>query len=436
MSESLQHARPRSRGLPLRPAEPGRVVTALLAALLAGCVGNDPDRSEGTVLDVSRNGSVVADPIPIGVLSLTFEDGPSPYSRNIIDMLAAFEIQATFFWVGAKIDGNRDLLAYARDNGHQVANHSYYHDRQVLLDRASFVHRLRATKANIGDFDNDRLYFRFPYGESSPELFNWLRETRFAGRSYVSVGWDVDSSDWDFGAAYPEEPIATSVRVESGVCNGQENPFTRDFVGWTQFVARKAKGGVMLFHDIQRITRDHLGEIITFFKVPSAYWDSLDEKKRADYRKYYACTAVDPDLAFTFSPLYAGEWPTLVQKGRGPATCASEYVEADYPPKTVTFQREIKGLIERNGCANAGCHNEDRLSSYSALSALEMLGPGTQARTVGRCDIVRGKPEESYLLEKLSGAAKGARMPLDLPPLSDEDMATLTEWIRQGAPDS
>ncbi|MCA9667516.1 MAG: polysaccharide deacetylase family protein [Myxococcales bacterium] len=436
-----------------------QLLAPLCGVLLAvGCVGSN-DNPNDTPLDVSRNGSIVNDPIPevrsesgkkIGTLTLTFEDGPSQYSKDIIDVVAGYGIQATFFWVGSRIDGRRDLLAYAQQKQQQLGNHSYYHDRQVLLTRTDFLHRLRATKDNIGDFDNGRLYYRFPFGESSTNLFTWLAEARFAGRTYVNVGWDIDSSDFEFGAGYPDVEVSTRIRTEGGTCNGQENPFRNDYVGWTQYVARKAKGGVMLFHDSLQITHDYIGEIITYLRDPDYYWSkALSAEKAADYRRYYTCTAVDPDLAFSFDNIYGGTWPSFKQQGRGTVDCKVPYDAIKYGPATTSYEKDIKPLIAKYQCAESGCHNTDRASDYSMLTVDDIIAPGQQARAQGRCDVLRGQAGESYLIDKILGTGQNLRMPLKFPqreqngnkvnepadaPMETVDIEVFRKWISEGAP--
>jgi hypothetical protein len=52
-----------------------------------------------------------------------------------------------------------------------------------------------------------------------------------------------------------------------------------------------------------------------------------------------------------------------------------------------------------------------------------------------------GEPEQSYLIRKLEGThidagGKGLRMPMDGVPLSDADIATIRQWVEQGAADN
>jgi peptidoglycan-N-acetylglucosamine deacetylase len=57
---------------------------------------------------------------------LTFDDGPIyPNTERVLEILADFEVSATFFMVGRNVDANPQLAARVVQEGHAVANHSY-----------------------------------------------------------------------------------------------------------------------------------------------------------------------------------------------------------------------------------------------------------------------------------------------------------------------
>jgi hypothetical protein len=282
------------------------------------------------------------DPITPKILALTFDDGPGEYTRGIIDVLVKHKAKATFFMMGKNMAGRRDVLEYALDQGQQVASHSFYHLAQPTLSEKVFKHRLEAVKLNIGDRDGGRLFFRFPYGAAGEEQLRWIREADFDGDTYKVVGWNLDSQDWDFGqtcvrkGCAPEQAggvtqvCSTAILGDSASCEDSAgkklpNPFggkrsaagscteAGDYVGWTQYVARMKTGGVMLFHDIQRITSENLDTILTYLAQPSKYWADLkqaDPTRHASYQAYYKACGVDPNIAFSFRALHSGPWPT------------------------------------------------------------------------------------------------------------------------------
>src|SRR5690606_647376 len=59
---------------------------------------------------------------------LTFDDGPIPeITPFILDILASYNIKATFFCVGDNIAKNPDLYTRLLAEGHRVGNHTYNH---------------------------------------------------------------------------------------------------------------------------------------------------------------------------------------------------------------------------------------------------------------------------------------------------------------------
>jgi peptidoglycan/xylan/chitin deacetylase (PgdA/CDA1 family) len=255
-------------------------------------------------------GRTAVDPVTKGIIGLTFDDGPSEFTRDIIGVLRKHNAAASFFCVGRMIPGRRDVLKYERAEGHQVGSHSFYHEPQVLLTKDIFEQRLRAVKANIEDADGGRLFFRFPYGAAGADQLAWLSEIDFDGAHYRPVGWDADSNDYTFNEGYPDHPFCPAANLGFEDCSGQANPFQDDVIGWTEFVARYTGGGVVLFHDIAQITHDHLDEILTYFESPDRYWASVPVARKSAYQSFYACVGVDPMLRFEFRSLTSGVWPS------------------------------------------------------------------------------------------------------------------------------
>ena len=119
--------------------------------------------------------------------------------------------------------------------------------------------------------------------------------------------------------------------------------------------------------------------------------------------------------------------------------CAIPYEASEYPASTISFQNQIVPILANNSCSSEFCHGNTTSppSNYSVLTAESLLGAGNEAEQLGTCDIVRGDPDESYLIQKLMGTASiGERMPLGGNPISSTDLATIRQWIVEGAPDN
>jgi len=288
-------------------------LTPLLLLVAASCLGSNPPAGEpGAELLLHQDlGRTQVDPLVPGVLTITFDDGPGPYTRHVVDVLDKHGAPGVFFLVGRRIPGNRDTLDYIRERGHQLANHSYNHEIQPTLSQSAFKDYASAVMTNIAGLDDGRLFFRFPYGSADPDQVRWISEVGSGGKTYKHVGWHMDSQDFDFNRTYPASMFSKQVVAEDEECEGQANPFSTDFVGWSVFTARQTGGGIMLFHDTTRITNDNLDAILTAFDDPASYWASLAPEKADLYRRYYVCRKADPMLPFTYRRLHDGAYPTF-----------------------------------------------------------------------------------------------------------------------------
>ena len=128
-------------------------------------------------------------------VALTFDDGPNPpYTQQILDILRAHDARATFFVEGEAAAAHPELVRQEKDLGMAVGSHSYAHSNDLeQADSDSFAADLKRAEAVLEGIlgYRPRLY-RAPYGHTSEAM---LRGLYRAG--YVSIGWDIDSEDWN-----------------------------------------------------------------------------------------------------------------------------------------------------------------------------------------------------------------------------------------------
>lgn len=75
-------------------------------------------------------------------MALTFDDGPrTSTTSRLLDGLALREIQATFFLVGDRIQGQEVLVRRMAEDGHQIGVHSYDHSCISDLSRGTSTSR-------------------------------------------------------------------------------------------------------------------------------------------------------------------------------------------------------------------------------------------------------------------------------------------------------
>lgn len=131
-------------------------------------------------------------------LALTFDDGPDPrFTPQILDVLEGYNVKATFFLMGARAEAHPELVKRMIDEGHIIANHTYWHPNLVNEDDvATLENEVNKTEDTLADQIGYRTkLFRAPYGFLNNELVEKLKEM-----NYSVVGWTVDSLDWQEAA--------------------------------------------------------------------------------------------------------------------------------------------------------------------------------------------------------------------------------------------
>lgn len=141
---------------------------------------------------------------------LTFDDGPSENTREILKILKDEDVHATFFDIGSALKDNKEnqaLLKEEIDNGNAVAGHSFSHDYKTLypgnsVDVNKFMNELNETndimKSVLGDNFNARV-IRMPGGYMSRRYYRdpnlKALDEAFAKDHIVSIDWDAETGD-------------------------------------------------------------------------------------------------------------------------------------------------------------------------------------------------------------------------------------------------
>ena len=80
-------------------------------------------------------------------LALTFDDGPDPeWTPQILDILKAKHVPATFFVIGANMEAHPGLVQRILAEGHEVGNHTYTHPNLADTPLAAVRLELNATQ--------------------------------------------------------------------------------------------------------------------------------------------------------------------------------------------------------------------------------------------------------------------------------------------------
>ncbi len=163
--------------------------------------------SRGDTLRASRTVHVVAAERKEAVIPeqktiyLTFDDGPGPYTDQLLDLLAKYDVKATFFVTGNYPD-YYDCIGRAYDEGHTIAVHTFCHDyRQIYRGVQAYFDDFKACEDLI--YEQTGTYttlFRFPGGSSNtvssfnPGIMGMLA-TYMRDMGYYYFDWNVSSGD-------------------------------------------------------------------------------------------------------------------------------------------------------------------------------------------------------------------------------------------------
>lgn len=113
------------------------------------------------------------------------------------------------------------------------------------------------------------------------------------------------------------------------------------------------------------------------------------------------------------------------------------------PPTTSTGKfAEIEMTVFPN-CTTAGCHSGDVPANGLSLemgkaydNLVNVAAQNATANAAGKKRVVPGNAGNSFLYQKLTGNLadfEGKQMPRDLPPLSNDLIVLVEEWINEGA---
>jgi len=160
-------------------------------------------------LMVSRD----ADALPKRVY-LTFDDGPSGNTAEILDILKQYGVKATFFSVGKQTDISEELYKRIVDEGHTLGMHSYSHVyKDIYSSRESFESDLnRISDLLTGVTGQEPKFYRFPGGSNNTLIGS--RHDEFVSvleeRGITYFDWNVSSGDAT-NPALPADEIVENI---------------------------------------------------------------------------------------------------------------------------------------------------------------------------------------------------------------------------------
>jgi peptidoglycan/xylan/chitin deacetylase (PgdA/CDA1 family) len=126
-------------------------------------------------------------------IALTFDDGPNPrWTPQLLDLLARYNIRATFFLIGQFAARQRALVRQTYEAGHLIGNHTWTHPNLARTSRLQTRQELNDTNNELQQIIGARVrFFRPPFGLRRPATLTIARSL-----GLIPVTWNVIGNDW------------------------------------------------------------------------------------------------------------------------------------------------------------------------------------------------------------------------------------------------
>ena len=154
-------------------------------------------------------------------VALTFDDGPSKYTRELLDFLRENNVPVTFFLVGNRINEFSGTVQQAVKDGHEIGYHSYSHKMQPQLSNAQIISDFEKSNELLRKLTGAEFtLWRTPGGDYNQRVLDCI--------DLPHIMWSVDTRDWDHRNSY---------KVYASVVNASD-------------------GAIVLMHDLYSSTVD------------------------------------------------------------------------------------------------------------------------------------------------------------------------------------
>lgn len=213
-----------------------RVVSELLSFGSAGLAAYIAWGVRGRSSEVFGR-SVWKGPAGRRAIALTFDDGPSESTRELLDLLASHEARATFCALGFHARRLPSVLRRMVSEGHEIANHSDTHPPLYLRSAEFIASQVERAQKSIEDAAGvSPRFFRAPYGARWFGLGEAQEKLGLTG-----LMWSGIARDWRLPAAQIAARIQRFTTPGAVLCfhDGRElmqNPDISNTIGALRFL--------------------------------------------------------------------------------------------------------------------------------------------------------------------------------------------------------
>lgn len=127
------------------------------------------------------------------LIAITFDDGPTQYTEQILDILTQYGGKSTFFVVGYKVWDYREIIKKTTEQGSEVAGHSWHHYNFLTLEEQDMKAQITYTADALKQVTevNPPYFYRIPYGKIDDRVKDVSRDI-----GYALIQWNIDPRDW------------------------------------------------------------------------------------------------------------------------------------------------------------------------------------------------------------------------------------------------
>jgi peptidoglycan/xylan/chitin deacetylase (PgdA/CDA1 family) len=146
-------------------------------------------------------------PTQKSALYLTFDDGPIPHVTEwVLNTLAQYQAQATFFCIGANVDKHPAIFARLKAEGHSLGHHTQNHLNGWQTPTQKYLANVQEGAQKVGT-----TLFRPPYGKITSR-----QATAVLKQGHQVIMWNILSKDYQATLS----PQACWQRVKGQAKNG------------------------------------------------------------------------------------------------------------------------------------------------------------------------------------------------------------------------
>jgi peptidoglycan/xylan/chitin deacetylase (PgdA/CDA1 family) len=170
-------------------------------------------------------------------VALTFDDGPSPYTDRLLQILKDNDAKATFFLIGNKVAANPAGAKRIVDAGMEVGNHTWEHPNMTTVPPGNIADQFKRANDAIASATGQTPKLWRPAGGLTDDAVNQVA----AQQGLAAILWDVIPFDW---------------------MNDTNTSATRYML-----MSQVKPGSVVLFHDTYSSTVDVVYQFIPVLKA-------------------------------------------------------------------------------------------------------------------------------------------------------------------------